>query len=87
MVGEGKAKLNGSGRHLANAKPARTPPKTEAEVSADVIQLALRSRFNPIRGLTPQVLSAQLDQFYLGYIAYAALTWDAIERRRQNGES
>lgn len=56
-------------------------PKTQSEVTADVVQLALRSRFNPVRGITPQILSSQLDNFHLGFIAFAALTWDAIERR------
>lgn len=55
--------------------------KTEPQVSADVVQLALRTRFNPLRGLKPQTLSQQLDNFALGYVAFAALTWDAIERR------
>ena len=60
---------------------SRLAPKTETEVTADIVQLALRTRFNPIRSLTPQVLSSQLDNFNLGYIAFAALTWDAIEKR------
>lgn len=64
-----------------NGSGANPAPKTETEVTAEVVQTALRSRFNPIRGLTPRLLSAQLDQFYLGYIAYAAMLWDAIERR------
>ncbi|HEX4083335.1 MAG TPA: DUF935 family protein [Chthoniobacteraceae bacterium] len=59
----------------------RRPPKTESQISADVVQLALRSRFNPLRGLTPQLLSYYLDNFLLGYVAYAALVWDQIERR------
>ena len=50
-------------------------------VSADVVQLALRSRFNPLRGLTPQLLSVYLDNFLLGFVAYAALVWDQIEKR------
>ena len=63
-------------------KPApRRAPKTETVVSADVVQLALRSRFNPLRGLTPQLLSMYLDNFLLGFVAYAALVWDQIEKR------
>jgi phage gp29-like protein len=50
-------------------------------ISADVVQLALRSRFNPLRGLTPQLLSVYLDNFLLGFVAYAALVWDQIEKR------
>ena len=59
----------------------RRAPKTESLVSADVVQLALRSRFNPLRGLTPQLLSVYLDNFLLGFVAYAALVWDQIEKR------
>ena len=69
----------------ANGSPAARSPrrslKTETLVSADVVQLALRSRFNPLRGLTPQLLSVYLDNFLLGFVAYAALVWDQIEKR------
>jgi len=67
--------------HGSPAKAARRAPKTESMVSADVVQLALRSRFNPLRGLTPQLLSVYLDNFLLGFVAYAALVWDQIEKR------
>lgn len=50
-------------------------------ISADVVQLALRSRFNPLRGLTPQLLSVYLDNFLLGFVGYAALVWDQLEKR------
>ena len=50
-------------------------------ISADVVQLALRSRFNPLRGLTPQMLSVYLDNFMLGFVGYAALVWDQLEKR------
>lgn len=65
----------------AKRRAAVPAPKVTTEVTADVVQLALRSRFNPLRGITPQILSAQLDNFLLGYVAFAALTWEAIERR------
>jgi len=39
------------------------------------------SRFDPIRNLTPERLSRQLDDFHAGHLREAALTWDAIERR------
>src|SRR5713101_1381259 len=70
---------NGHGRHLANQ--SRNAPKTESEVTADVVQLALRSRFNPLRSLTPQLLATYIDNFFLGFIAYAAIAWEWIERR------
>jgi phage gp29-like protein len=63
------------------ARAAKPPPKTGTLLTADVVQLALRSRFNPLRGLTPQLLSVHLDNFMLGFVAYAALVWDQIEKR------
>ena len=41
----------------------------------------MRSRFDPIRNLTPERLTRQLDDFHAGYLREAALVWDAIERR------
>lgn len=41
----------------------------------------LRSRFNPIRGLTPATLARQLDGYATGQLREIALTWDAIEKR------
>ncbi len=55
--------------------------KTAPEISADVVKLALLTRFNPLRNLKPATLTSQLDNFTLGYVAYAALTWEAIEKR------
>jgi phage gp29-like protein len=68
---------------LSTPRPAssRRSPKTESLITADVVQLALRSRFNPLRGLTPPLLSVYLDNFMLGFVAYAALVWDQLEKR------
>jgi hypothetical protein len=76
-----KLQKNGRGRHLVNQTKPRAAVKTETEVSADVVQFALRQRFNPIRNLTPQLLATYIDQFFIGFIAYAALAWEWIERR------
>ncbi len=73
--------IAGANGSPSKADPSRRVPKTESLVTADVVQLALRSRFNPLRGLTPQLLSVHLDNFLLGFVAYAALVWDQIERR------
>jgi len=62
-------------------KSRRRSPKTQSLVTADVVQLALRSRFNPLRTLNPQLLSVYLDNFLLGFVSYAALVWDQIEKR------
>jgi len=56
-------------------------PKTTEIVSAERVALHLRSRFNPIRNLTPATLAYQLDRFHSGYIRDAAITWDKIETR------
>lgn len=53
----------------------------ESRLSPDRILQAKRSRFNPLRGLTPERLAHQLDSFNVGYLREMALTWDAIERR------
>jgi hypothetical protein len=39
------------------------------------------SRFDPLRNLTPDILSRQLDAFESGYLREAVETWDAIEKR------
>lgn len=40
-----------------------------------------RTQFNPIRGLTPELLSSQLDSFSVGRLTAFAMTADAIRRR------
>lgn len=50
-------------------------------ISAERIRFTLQSRFSPIRNLTPELLSSQLEDFKIGYLRGAALTWDAIEQR------
>lgn len=55
--------------------------KTEEYVTPERVLMTSRTRFNPLRNLTPQKLSRQLDDFDAGYIADAALTWDRIEQR------
>ncbi len=36
---------------------------------------------NPLRGLTPEILSRQLESFHAGDLRAAAQTWDTMERR------
>lgn len=54
---------------------------TESQLTPARIQLHLRSRFNPIRNLTPQLLASYLDAYDAGYIAQFALAAETIERR------
>lgn len=55
--------------------------KTQETVTSERVQMYLRTRFNPIRSLTPATLSYQLDRFDSGYVRDAALTWDKMEER------
>jgi phage gp29-like protein len=50
-------------------------------LSAGLISQIKRSRFNPIRNLTPDTLASQLESFAAGYLRDFALTAQAIERR------
>jgi phage gp29-like protein len=68
-------------REDAAAAPVALPTEPNASITPDRIQFSLRMRFNPIRGLTPDLLSQYLDQFRLGFFRNPALAWDAMERR------
>jgi len=50
-------------------------------VDAQLVTAARRSRFNPLRNLTPQGLSSALDAFETGYLREADLLWRAMARR------
>lgn len=54
---------------------------SDSKITPELVQLVKRSRFNPIRTLTPEVLSTQLDSFAVGYLRDFALTGEAIKRR------
>lgn len=64
---------------MAEAAVAILPKQSVA--TPERVLLSIRSRFNPIRNLTPDLLSRYLDQFRLGYFRELAITWDAMERR------
>ena len=50
-------------------------------VTPERVQVAIRGRFNPIRSLTPELLSRQLDAFKVGFLRDLAVLWEAMERR------
>jgi phage gp29-like protein len=50
-------------------------------VTPQRIQRFIKSRFNPIRSLTPEWLSQMIDSFDAGFLREFALMSDAIERR------
>ena len=63
---------------VANA--GKVPPSGSL-VTQSRLTMFMRSRFNPIRGLTPERLSYCIDSFTIGFLRDAALIWDTIENR------
>ena len=59
----------------------KLPTQPDTTFTPTRIQFSIRLRFNPIRNLTPELLSQYLDSFRLGFFRNAALAWDAMERR------
>ena len=66
----------------ASTFPHMNPvPKHSTLITAERVQMSIRTRFNPIPALTPRLLGAWLESFRLGFFRNIALAWDAIERR------
>lgn len=64
---------------LANAAPGA---KSQASViTPQRISLALQGRWNPIRGLTPELLVSHIDAYNTGRLRSLAMLMDAIEQR------
>lgn len=61
--------------------PIRQPIKTDTDVTPQRVQQFLLSRFNPIRGLSPRLLSNYLEQYDLGFIRSMSLVWNKIKER------
>lgn len=57
------------------------PQNTESQIAVARVQQFIRSRFNPIRSATPELLAQYLDQFKVGFLRQPALLWDAIAER------
>ena len=55
--------------------------ETSSVLSSDLVRIAKRSRFNPIRTLTPELLAQHLDSFGVGLLQSFALDAQAIKRR------
>lgn len=55
--------------------------KIQPDLSPERVKMHIRTRFNPIRNLTPETLARQLDNFKAGYLRDFALTADLIEER------
>lgn len=65
----------------ANARRKSAPPVETTVLPPAIMQLSRQSRFNPLRSLTPQSLSAALDAYDAGNLRPAALLWQAIANR------
>lgn len=55
--------------------------KTTSVVSLERIRIDKQTRFNPIRGLTPDILARYLDEFDAGYLFGMALMMEKIKDR------
>ena len=67
---------------LVETEPGEAlPTNQDGRITTEVVTLAKRIRFNPIRNLTPERLAAHLDSFEAGYLRDFAITADAIARR------
>jgi phage gp29-like protein len=51
------------------------------KLTPQVVSMVRRSRFNPLRSLSPELLSRQIDQFNVGWLRDFALMGDAIRHR------
>jgi phage gp29-like protein len=60
---------------------AARPRKTQPRVDAQRVLSVTRQRFNPIRGLTPDILATYLDEFEAGYLGRMAQLMEKIEQR------
>lgn len=58
-----------------------TSPKTESVIDRSRIIIARRARYNPLRSLTPDLLTTQMEAFKMGYLWQFALTMDSMARR------
>jgi hypothetical protein len=67
---------------LSATNGSRLPAlKTHADLSPQRVQISLRSRFNPIRNLTPEGLAGQIDAFKSGQLREGAILFETIEER------
>jgi hypothetical protein len=61
--------------------PVALSPNTKSIIKQERIVIAKRARWNPLAGLTPDLLRAHLDAFRMGYLWQFALVADAMKRR------
>jgi len=61
--------------------PVNDQPKTESVIDDERIYIAKRAQYNPLKSLTPEVLTVQLDAHRMGYLWQLALTQYLMQRR------
>jgi len=53
----------------------------DSKIGFERARVERQERYNPIRNLTPEVLTTQIEEFHAGYLAPFARTMEAIKRR------
>ncbi len=68
-------------KRTARMKVAADPaPASQSQaIAPGRVQMSIRNRFNPIRGLTPERLALYLDEFSVGQYRNIAMLWDRME--------
>lgn len=61
--------------------PGQYKDQPDASVTPARVQLSVRMRNNPIKGLTFDRLVSYLDQWRLGFFRQTGMMWDTMERR------
>ena len=56
-------------------------PKTESQITDERIIIAKRAQYNSLRGLTPEMLTVQMDAHRMGYLWQFALTAHLMKQR------
>lgn len=59
----------------------KTPQKSGSAVTAQRVLQSIQNRFNPLRGITPEILSGYLDQWDAGRLRPLAIAMEKIEER------
>jgi phage gp29-like protein len=73
---------DGSDYFRAERLPAAVmPTEPDMTMTPERVQLSVRMRFNPIKGLTFPKLVAALDAWDLGFFRQAGVMWDKMEKR------
>ncbi len=59
----------------------REPMKLDSDITPQRVQQFLLSRFNPIKGLSPRLMTSYLEDWDYGFLRQMALVWNKIKER------